>query len=104
MIEVAGDNRRGSSGAASKFVRLMSATRFQEIEFEPGSGRLIATVGGRYTLAAGAYVETIEFRDPHEAPTADAKRYTVEREEESWRQRDPAGVTRSWRARRSDNR
>ena len=49
----------GETGATT--VRLMSATRFQEITYRPETGVMEATSGGRYQLNGGTYAETVLF-------------------------------------------
>lgn len=86
----------GASSADPKRIRMMSSTRFQEVEYEPESGRLLSTAGGRYQIDGVSYLEETIFSTSQEAVDVQAVPFTVEREAESWRQIGTNETERVW--------
>ena len=83
---------------SARTIRLMSTTRFEEVVYEPDSGRLISAIGGSYTLDSERYVETVDFAFPDRGKPGPEMRYSAERHAGGWRQTSD-GKRREWRKR-----
>lgn len=82
------------SSSGTKHVRMMSSSRFQEIEYEPESGLIVSIAGGSYRIDEKGYNETILFGT--EAVNFTSTHISVEQEGDSWSQGDAGQIERIW--------
>ena len=90
-------NASGASGLNAKCIRLMSSLRFQEVEYEPESGRILSTTGGSYRISGMNYTENALFSTSQETVDVPAEPFTFEREDEGWRQIGTGEEERVWK-------
>ena len=81
-----GSDTSSTSGINTRRIRLMSSTRFQEVEYEPESGKLLSSTGGSYQVNGINYVEKTLFRTSQETVDVQEESFTFHRESGAWRQ------------------
>ncbi len=89
----------GQGGPGTSLIRLMSSTRFQQVAYEPETGRLIATSGGTYRLDGAGYAETVAFNTDGGTVGESTAARSIEHDDDVWRQTLADGTTRAWRRR-----
>jgi len=94
--ELEGNSDSTPSVMNSKRIRLMSSTRYQEVEYEPESGKLLTTIGGSYQIDDMSYIEKPLFSTSLEDVDVQAESFTFEREGRVWRQVGTDEMERVW--------
>ncbi len=87
-----------ASESSLRTVRLMSGERFQQVVYDPESGRLVSTLGGTYVTGRDELVETVEFRRSPPNAGGPQVRYSLRQDAGNWWQTSD-GVGWAWRPR-----
>lgn len=86
-----------AGGENQKTVRLMFDGRFQEITFDPSTGKVLATRGGKYRLDKTNYSEQVTFRSA-DSKHAESSSWRFERgDDASWYLHHDETAGEAWR-------
>ena len=99
MYESSGIGSSTPPDSLIKVVRMMSASRFQEVTYELGTGKLIATSGGTYLSSPQEYTETITFSTVEDTLRGQPITYKNVQENAVWKQMGYNQRERLWRKR-----